>query len=437
MMAGLGGLQAQEGIYQVGVARIDVTPGYPIRLTGYASRTTESEGVAQRLWAKGLAIATVAGGAPFVLLTVDNCGIPATLRAEVLKRLQPRGVTSERFAIAFSHTHTGPCVTGVLENIFMQEIPAAQKATIDRYTGELTDQLAQIATRALDAMQPARLSWAIGKAGFAANRRTPGGVADQDLPLLAVRSPDGKLRAVLANYACHATTLPGEINQLHGDWPGCAQESIEANHPGLTALIAIGCGAECNPQPRPGLDFARQHGKAVAAEVDRLLTSELKPITGNLTGRARKIMLPFDRHPTRAEWEVKAKNPQAGIAYHARKNLGRLDRGEKLPTHLPYLVQAWSFGDDLAMVFLPGEVVADYSLRLKKEFAGSRLWVNAYSNDAPAYIPSRRVLAIGGYEGAGAMVYYDQPTRFAPEVEELIVAAVHAVMPANFLSRSP
>ena len=58
------------------------------------------------------------------------------------------------------------------------------------------------------------------------------------------------------------------------------------------------------------------------------------------------------------------------MGYHARKNLSRLDRGEKLPSELPYSVEAWAFGDDLAMLFLPCEVVVDYSLRLKRELTG-------------------------------------------------------------------
>jgi hypothetical protein len=41
-----------------------------------------------------------------------------------------------------------------------------------------------------------------------------------------------------------------------------------------------------------------------------------------------------------------------------------------------------------------------------------------------AYIPSRRVLIEGGYEGGGSMVYYGLPTIWAPEVEEVIVAEV-------------
>jgi hypothetical protein len=83
------------------------------------------------------------------------------------------------------------------------------------------------------------------------------------------------------------------------------------------------------------------------------------------------------------------------------------------------------------MVFLPGEVVVDYSLRLKRDFDGKRLWINSYSNDVPCYIPSRRVLEEGGYEAAGAMVYYDRPTKLAPQVEELIIGAVREILPAS------
>ncbi|NJM54624.1 MAG: hypothetical protein HC841_00660, partial [Verrucomicrobiae bacterium] len=153
---------------------------------------------------------------------------------------------------------------------------------------------------------------------------------------------------------------------------------------------------------------------------------------GPLDCRTRTIKLPFDKSPTRAEWEERARSKTANIAYHAQRNLDRLNRGEKLPTHLPYLVQVWAFSDDLAMVFLPGEVTVDYGLRLKRELDSQRLWVNAYANDVPCYIPSRRVWEEGGYEGATAMVYYDRPARFAGNVEELIIGAVHRIMPGAF-----
>lgn len=61
-------------------------------------------------------------------------------------------------------------------------------------------------------------------------------------------------------------------------------------------------------------------------------------------------------------------------------NLLRLDKGESLPRSLPYGITTWSFGESLSMVFLPGEVVVDYSHRLKRELDKSKLWITAYAN---------------------------------------------------------
>jgi neutral ceramidase len=238
------------------------------------------------------------------------------------------------------------------------------------------------------------------------------------------------VRAIFTSYASHCTTIA--INSIHGDWAGCAQEALQREFPGAIALTALGCGADQNPNPRRTMELVRQYGEDVGAEAKRLVNSQLTPIRGGLDCRAKSIELAYDKLPTREEWQALALSKTAGIAYHAKKNLARLDRGEAIPTHLPYLVQTWSFGDDLAMVFLPGEVVVDYSLRLKRELKAGRIWVNGYSNDVPCYVPSRRVLEEGGYEGGGAMVYYDRPTKFAPDVEDRIIGAVHELMPPAF-----
>jgi hypothetical protein len=144
-----------------------------------------------------------------------------------------------------------------------------------------------------------------------------------------------------------------------------------------------------------------------------------------------RLKLAFDTLPTREQWQERAKDNGA-IGYHARKNLARLDRGERLPTELPYSVQVISFGSELAMVFLPGEVVVDYALHIKKAYDANRVWVNAYANDEQCYIPSKRVWTEGGYEGGGAMIYYDWPTRLAEDTEERILAAIERLLPTPF-----
>jgi hypothetical protein len=73
----------------------------------------------------------------------------------------------------------------------------------------------------------------------------------------------------------------------------------------------------------------------------------------------------------------------------------------------------------------------DYSRRLKADFDPARLWITAYANDVPCYIPSRRILAEGGYEAETSLWYYDRPTRLAPESEDLIIDQVEALLPAT------
>lgn len=425
---------AAETLIPAGAASIDITPDYPVRLSGYGNRRAPNTGVSQHIFAKALALGSDAEG-PAILVTVDNVGVPASMRAEVLRRLQSdTKATDARFAICSSHTHCAPMLIGVLPNLFGMDIPAEHLPAIERYTRDLTDNIEKAARAALADRKPSSLAWGVGKVGFAANRRLfPLKPIDHDLPVLRVTGTDGKVRAIFTSYACHCTTIG--IDEIHGDWAGVAQEALQREFPGAIALTALGCGADQNPNPRRTMELVKQYGEDLGAEAKRIATSELKPLTGPLSCQSKQIDLAFDTLPTREEWQTLAASKTPAIAYHAKKNLARLDHGEKLPTHLPYLVQRWSFGNDMAMVFLPGEITVDYSLRIKREFDRSRMWVNGYSNDVPCYVPSRRVLEEGGYEGAGAMVYYDRPTKFAPDVEDRIMTAVHAVTPKEFLTR--
>src|SRR5262249_23084458 len=155
-------------------------------------------------------------------------------------------------------------------------------------------------------------------------------------PILAAKSPDGKWRAVLTTYACHAVTL--SHNLIGGDWPGFAAEAIEKEHPGTIALISIGCGADQNPLSGvtgDQVDMARQPGAELAAEVKRVLGGALRPIAGILGARQERIDLPLEELPPRSHWEA-AVAKGSYIGYHAQVQLAALDRGEALPTKVDY-----------------------------------------------------------------------------------------------------
>ncbi|MDB6041118.1 MAG: putative rane-bound dehydrogenase [Verrucomicrobiales bacterium] len=415
-----------------GVAQIDITPDYPIRLSGFGFRRMESEGVTARIWAKAFAFTDPKEG-PAILITTDNLCVPDSITQEIGHRLAAKaGVKIERLTITSTHTHTAPMLTGVCPTLFGVPIPSEHQAHIDGYTKEFTDKLEEVALAALKDVKPARLSWGTGTVGFSINRRTKGGPIDHDLPVLVVRDLEGKVRAVYFSYACHCVTLSN--NKISGDWSGYAKEAIQQQYPGAIAMASVGCGADSNPAARADGDSANaavDQGQQIADELKRLLAGTLPTITTPPTMQYSRLDLPLDTPRTRSEWEERAKRTDA-IGYHAKVNMDRLDRGIALPSKLNYPIQTWLFGDVLAMVFLPGETVVDYSLRLKEQFDHSRLWVNGYANDARCYIPSERVLKEGGYEGGDAMIYYDIPQRFAPGLEQKIIDTVTKQIPPSF-----
>ncbi|MDX1619236.1 MAG: neutral/alkaline non-lysosomal ceramidase N-terminal domain-containing protein [Balneolaceae bacterium] len=427
---------------EVGVSRVDITPVEPIRLAGYGSRDSVSAGVLQKLWAKAMAFGSDAEG-PSVLITVDLIGIPDHITSELTERITEKtAVTASRLVISSSHTHTGPEV-GTLLNHFGEPLPAEQLGRIVEYLDRLADKLEQVALEALKDRRPAQLAWGKGEAGFAVNRRVlkngkwvgfgvvPEGPVDHSMPMMRVADPDGELQAVLLSYACHGTTLGGEVNMIHGDWMGEAQRIIEQRHPGVTAMVAIGAAGDANPEPRTRIEYTTRHGEEIADEVDRLLSTRLNPLTSPPTGRKKIIDLAYSHVPTTDEL-VEQASARGSEGYYARVALDRLARGREIPAALSYPVQTWTFGDDLAMIFLAGEVVVDYSLRLKRELGAERLWVTAYSNAVPSYIPSRRILREGGYEAEYSMYSYDHPSPFAESIEDRIMDAVYGLLPPPF-----
>jgi putative membrane-bound dehydrogenase-like protein len=436
---------AMIGGTPVGAAKVDVTPDFPIRLCGYAARDKEADGVEQKLYARAFAVGD--DGALALLIAADQCAVPAAITEEIAARLaQERGLARERVTICSTHTHTGPWLEGSIECMFGRPVPDDQLERVRRYTRLFVEKLVEAGRAAIDARAPAHLAWAEGSASFAVNRRTRGGPVDRSLPVLAAFGDDGTLRVVVQSYACHCTTCGPAINKHCGDWAGYASELVESAHPGAVALTIIGCGADSNPAPgvTSRLQDSIDHGRAVANEVERLLAGEMKPLLAGGDSaaprapvcRLTRLELPFDALPTREQLleRVARAKPNDPVGYHASWWLAKLERGEPMPATLPYFVQSWQWGDELAQLFLSGEVVVDYSLRLKRELDRSRLWVSAYANDVACYIPSRRILAEGGYEAEGAMTYYGRPTRLAPGCEEAIVAAARALLSASFAS---
>lgn len=411
--------------WKAGVAKTVITPTESIWMAGFGSRIKPSAGVRQDIYAKALAVQD-ADGKPAVLTTLDLAGIERQMADRIAQECEKRfGLTRDRLVLNVSHSHSGP-VAG-LAPMPLYDLDAARREVVRRYTDELIEKIIGTIGRSIQNLAPASVEFGQGLAGIAVNRRRvrlrslPAPV-DHDVPVLAIRDAKRQLQGVVVGYAAHATALSDYL--ISGDWPGFAQEEIEKQHPGAIALFVQGCGADANPLPRRDEDLARSYGKILAAAADEVLRGRMTVLRGPFRTAYELVDVPFHRLPTRDELQGRLTDRNIYIRLHARRLLEELDRDGKLASTYPYPVQIWQFGAGLKFIALGGEVVADYSLRLKNQYGFDTTWVAGYSNDILAYIPSRRVLNEGGYEGGESMIYFGRPDRFGAAVEEIIVEKV-------------
>lgn len=425
---------AEPLTWKAGVATAVITPGSNMYMAGYASRNKPSEGKAQDLFAKALAIED-AGGYRLVFVTIDLIGIPRTMRKSLETRVASAyQLKPEQLLLNASHTHCGPEFRVGRAPADEGEFNPSKQG--EQYGKELENKVFSLIGEALKQLAPARLAYTRARCGFAMNRRLPlpngdyrnapypDGPVDHDVPVLRVDGADGKLRAVLFGYACHNTTL--SFYQFCGDYAGFAQEYLQADNPGVTALFMTGCGGDQNPYPRGTLDLAQKHGRSLATSVEAALFATARPLTGSLRAAYSEITLNYAPPPSREEFAARLKSKDKFESTHAQRMLEKLDKGEVLPKTYSYPVHVVQLGHELKLIALGGEVVVDYSLRFKREFGGSgSVWVAGYSNDVMAYIPSERILKEGGYEGGGAMRFSSvHPGPWASGLEEQIANKV-------------
>lgn len=447
----LGSLAEAAG-WKAGVAKADITPDKPMWMSGYASRNHRAEGNLTKLWGKVLVIED-STGKRVAAITLDLVGVDRATSNSMRDRIvKEHGLERGAIALFCSHTHSGPVVGNNLMSMYT--LTEEDQDLVQTYTAGLIDEIVTAVGQAISDLTPAELAWGSGKTGFAVNRRNNKeaevpelraagalvGPNDHQVPVLQISSDD-KIKAIVFGYACHATTL--DYYDWCGDWPGYAMQQIEEDFPGTTAMFWTGCGADQNPLPRrtgnpdakaekaTRVGLAQRYGGLLATEVLAVMGSNVAPINGDFDIRYEEPELNFASVPTAEEVEAQLSSKniyEVGRAKMLKQEIAT--RGSVAPSY-PYPVQTWKLGDGPVWVILGGEVVVDYSIRLKTEIrmihGGNRpVWVAGYANDVMAYIPSLRVLKEGGYEGESSMLYYGRPSRWADDVEDRIVNTVHA-----------
>jgi Neutral/alkaline non-lysosomal ceramidase, N-terminal len=421
--------------WQVGLARAVITPSEPVWMAGYDSRKEPGSRKLHDLWVKAIAFED-AGGNRAVWVGTDLLGFPREVADRIAAEVEKKfSIARADLMLTSTHTHSGPVVGSGLSTIY--SLDEKKRAAIRENTIDLEKKIVAVIGRAINSMEPALVSTGVGQSDVAVNRRNNNeskvpelrgqgklvGPVDHRVFVLAARDPNTKkLRALVVDYACHATVL--SIQKWSGDWPGFAQLALEEKYPGCQAMLASGCGADQNPLPRRKVELAQEYGQNIAAAVDTVLQGSMSQVEPILKTAYQKISLPFAAPVTRGEMTSLAKRDDYSGRY-AKKMLELIDSSKPLPRSYDfYPIQVWRLGKKELWVALGGEVAVGYALNCQKLY-GDRCWVFGYANDMMAYIPTTMIQGEQRAYEKGAFNVYGHPAHdWAVGVEKIIMDEV-------------
>jgi len=418
--------------WKAGIAKVVITPQEYMWMAGYAARDKPAEGKLHDLWAKALALEDAEGNRVLLIIT-DIIGFSRDLSLSICDRLKKEySLERKNIILSSSHTHSGPVININLEGIYPLK-DDKQKKQIENYRTFIEEKIIAIAGKALNSLEPARLSSGTGIARFAVNRRENkaneeflylpevNGPSDHVVQVINVSDTSDQPMAVVFGYSCHATCL--DINMWSGDYPGFAQVELEKIYPGITSMFFAGFGADQNPIPRRSIPLARQYGKELAIAVEKVVEEPIKLLSPSIRTIYNEIDLDLVPPPGIEKLKEVAEEGNDWQRTWAENMKKKIISGQEFPDSYPfYPVQSLQLGEQ-TLVVLGGEVVVDYAFLLR-DTLGNDLMIMAYANDVMTYIPSERILKEGDYEGETSMWVYGHHGTWLPGLEKKILNEV-------------
>jgi hypothetical protein len=431
---------------QAGVAQIDITPPAGTWLIGCEGPST---GIHDPLHATVLLLEQA--GARHALISLDLCGLAQedsdAIRAAVAQRCE---IAPERVTLMCSHTHSAPIsihwsITG------WQHYRACEQA----WAVALPQRVAQAAQEASRDLRTAQLGHARTNVQIGQNRRyggydagsqasmqpDPDGTIVPWSDVLTLRTPEGRLRAVLYSEAAHPVMVHKASPLISADYPFFASRRIrERLGNDVTPLFAQGCGADNNAPWATGFEACCRAGEQLGDAVAEACM-QARPITAPLYSASERFDLPLKPPPSEAELaqalqrqeELLAKAPAALALSDGdqplvlREQLQWAHSGS-VPRTMPMEVQVLAFGRALAIVALTHEIFSGYQLAIDAFSPFQHSMVCAYCNVSENYIPTDAEHARGGYEIHGGPRFY--PYHAGPQVgaQKLILSHVAALL---------
>ena len=413
---------------KVGLGRAVITPRPGVSLAGYFN-ARPNKGALDDLQVKVFLVAC--DGAVNGLISYDLCILSDAFMSEMRAALSAAGYPfAATIPLAATHTHTGPDVGGIIN-----------EANVDaQYAGFAAAKTLEAVRAAMDDLAPAELCVArVENNPFAFNRRywmkdgrvvtnpgklnpdivKPEGPIDPVVGALGVKR-NGELAGLIVNLSNHTDSTGGDW--VSADWPGHMERTIQANlNSDLPVITLISPAGNINhfDVSRPGDQCSPGDAKQIGegyGEIVCAMLGDLKPVAcAPVRLSAKRINIPF-RQFTDAELDkARATLGKADEAASGDLTSEDLARGsivvEKFfaqqlldyvaaatPQGRDFDLAALAFGQDFAIVFLPGEPFVEIAMAIREQSPFKTTFVCELANGECGYVCMTECYERGGYE---------------------------------------
>ena len=405
--AGLQCLAAAAGTLEAGVGLVDITPTGEVTLAGSPSPKKTAE-VKTHLYVRALVLSS--GGTKVAIVTLDTLKYPVDLTVKARASIeQATGIPAANVILCSSHTHSGPLWSYYPDKLVTPITEAVSKAAKD-----LTPCTLGMARGRAEGVAECRR---VIKDGHAWNRwqlkpdeadKYPAeGPADPDFDLLALRSADGKYKAILYNFACHAANNRAPL--ISADYPGDVELHVQkALGYAVPALFLTGACGDVNPIYSVRRDLFQER---LGGEILHCL-ERLEPVAKpTLAIEAREFQMPGREHPEFKEEEVARNWPKQ--LEHYRKAYTSMKAREQ-PSYL-YFITGIRIGPDFAIVTNADELFCSVALGIKKQSPFKHTMTVEQTNGAHGYVPSAK-----GFEGGSYETWFGEHSYLTTKAADII-----------------
>ena len=451
----------------VGGATVSITPDKPIAIAGQM-HTRISTGVESPVMATVLALESVDGGKPIeqaVMVACDVVAIPTDAlektRQQVMLRLPDFPV--HKIVLSGTHTHTAPVM-----NEGLYEIPKEGVMQPTEYIDFFAERVAEAVVAAWESRSPGKMSWGLGHAAVAQNRRsvyTDGtaamygstnrpdfhmieGYEDHGVECLFFWDLKGKLIATAVNVACPSQEVEGG-SAINADFWHQVRESLRTSHgKDLHVLAWTGAGGDQSPhlmfrhkaeermRSLRGISRLEEIARRIVNAWNEAYDGAVKDQHADVpfVHTVQDIELPrrevMAREAMLAGEKIEDLSKQQGkqtLLYWHGEVVKRFQR-QLAGTVQPYRMELHVIRlGDIVIATNPFELFTDYAIQMKSRSAAVQTFVIQLAGPG-SYLPSARAVQGGGYSAIA------ESNEVGPEGGQVLVertlAAINALWPA-------